>query len=54
MNFILWGHIEEHVYAAPARTIEDLVARLQAVVTTVVANMPRRVQENAHCRLPSN
>jgi hypothetical protein len=39
MDFFLWGHLKEQVYAVPPRTIEDLVARLQAAVTTVDANM---------------
>jgi hypothetical protein len=38
MDFSLWGQLEEQVYAVPPRTIEDLVARLQAAVTTVDAN----------------
>jgi hypothetical protein len=45
--FFLWGHLKEQVYTVPPRTIEDLVARLQAAVTTVDANMLRRVPENA-------
>jgi hypothetical protein len=48
MDFFLWGHLKEQVYAVPPRTIEDLVVRLQAAVTTVVdANMLRRVRGNA-------
>jgi hypothetical protein len=47
MDFFLWGHLKEQVYAVPPRTIEDLVARPQAAVTTVDANMLRRVRENA-------
>jgi hypothetical protein len=47
MDFFLWGHLKEQVYTVPPRTIEDLVARLQAVVRTVDTNMLRRVQENA-------
>jgi hypothetical protein len=46
-EFFLWGHLKEQVYAVPLRTIEDLVARLQAAVTMVDANMLRRVRENA-------
>jgi hypothetical protein len=38
-DIFLWGHLKEQVYAVPPRTIEDLVARLQAAVTTVDANM---------------
>jgi hypothetical protein len=37
----------EKVYAVPPRTIEDLVARLQAAATSVDANMLRCVRENA-------
>jgi hypothetical protein len=47
MDFFLWGHLKGQVYAVPPRTIDDLVARLQAAVTTVDANMLRHVQENA-------
>jgi hypothetical protein len=39
MDFFLWGHLKEQVYAVLPRNIEDLVARYQAVVTTVDANM---------------
>jgi hypothetical protein len=46
MDFFLWGHLKEQVYTVPSRTIEDLVARLQAAVTTVDANMLRRAREN--------
>jgi hypothetical protein len=38
-------HLKEHGYAASPRTIEDLVARLQA--TVAAANMLRRVLENS-------
>jgi hypothetical protein len=47
INFFLWGHLKEQVYAVPPRTIEDLAAKLQAAMTTVDANMLRRVRENA-------
>jgi hypothetical protein len=47
MDFILWVHLKKHVYAVPSRTIEDLVGRLQAAVTTVDTNLLRRVRENA-------
>jgi hypothetical protein len=47
MDFFLWGHLKEYVYAVPPRTVEDLTARLQAAVTTVEANMLRCVRENA-------
>jgi hypothetical protein len=43
MYFLLWGHLKEQVYAVPPMTIEDLVARHQAAVTTVDAIMLRRV-----------
>jgi hypothetical protein len=45
VDFFLWKHLKEHIYAAPPRTSEDIVARLQAAVTIVNANM--FVQENA-------
>jgi hypothetical protein len=32
-------HLKEHVYTFPPRTIEDLVPRLRAPVTTVDTNM---------------
>jgi hypothetical protein len=41
------GCLRKHVYAVPPRTIEDLVEKLKAAVTTVDANMLRRVRENA-------
>jgi hypothetical protein len=47
IDFFLRGHLKEQVYAVRPMTIEDLVARLQAAVTTVDANMLRRVRENA-------
>jgi hypothetical protein len=47
MEVFLWGHLKEQVYAVPPRTIEDLVARLQAAVTTVDANILRCVRQNA-------
>jgi hypothetical protein len=46
-GFFIWGHLKEYVYAVPPRTVEDLPVRLQAGVTTVDANMSRRVRENA-------
>jgi hypothetical protein len=47
MDFFLWGHLKEQVYAVSPRTIEDLVEGLQAAMTTVNAKMLRRVRENA-------
>jgi hypothetical protein len=41
--FLPWRHLKDDVYALPPRTIEDVVA----AVTTVEANMLRRVRENA-------
>jgi hypothetical protein len=35
MDYFLWGQLKEHVYAVPPKTIEDLVERLQAVVTVI-------------------
>jgi hypothetical protein len=46
-GMFLFRHLKEQVYAVPPRTIEDLVARLQAAVTTVDVNMLRRARENA-------
>jgi hypothetical protein len=43
MDFLLWGHLKEHVYAVPPRTVKDLVARLKTVVTMVDVKMLRRV-----------
>jgi hypothetical protein len=42
-GFFLWRHLKEHLYTVTSMTIEELVARLQAGVTTVDANMLRRV-----------
>jgi hypothetical protein len=39
MDFFLWGHLKEHVCAVLPRTIEGRMAKLQAAVTTVDANM---------------
>jgi hypothetical protein len=47
MDFVLWGHLKEHVYAVHPTTIEDVMARLQVTVTTVDSNMLRCVRENA-------
>jgi hypothetical protein len=46
MDFFLWKHLKEHVYAVPPMTTEYLMASLQADVTTV-GDMSRRVRENA-------
>jgi hypothetical protein len=43
MELFQWEHLKEHVYAVLFRTIEILVARLQATVITVDGNMLRRV-----------
>jgi hypothetical protein len=42
----LWGHLKDHVYVNPSRTIEDLVARPSSC-DKVDANMLRRVRQNA-------
>jgi hypothetical protein len=47
MDFSLWGHLKECVYAVTPKTIKDLMARLQAAGTVVSDNMLRCVQENA-------
>jgi hypothetical protein len=36
-------HLKKHIYAVPPKTVEDLVATLQAAVTTVGVNMLRPV-----------
>jgi hypothetical protein len=56
MDFLMWGHVKEHVYAVPTRTVEDLVARLPAADTSVDTNILRRLEEchAAHCLLPYN
>jgi hypothetical protein len=43
MHFFLWGHLKEHIYGVPPRTIKDLLARLQTGVTMVDANMFQRM-----------
>jgi hypothetical protein len=55
MDF-LHGHLTEHVYTAPSRTIKDLMARLQAAVTVVDANVlwNARTCCVAQCHLPWN
>jgi hypothetical protein len=50
LDFFLWRHLKEHVYAVPPTSIDDLVARLHTAVTIVDAGMLRRVKENT---LPS-
>jgi hypothetical protein len=45
--FFLWGHLTEHVYAVSPTIIEDHMARPEAPVTAVDANMLRRVTENS-------
>jgi hypothetical protein len=50
VDFFLWRHQEQQIYTFPPRTIEELMARLQAVVTTVDAKILRRVPQNVkHC-----
>jgi hypothetical protein len=46
MGTLLWRHLKEHVYAVRPRTIEDLMARIQASVTMVDTKMFRRVRKN--------
>jgi hypothetical protein len=36
MNVFLWRHLKEHVYAVFLRTTAELVARLEAALTTGV------------------
>jgi hypothetical protein len=42
----LWGHLKEHRFADPHRTVQDIIARFQAAATTVDSIMLRLVQEN--------
>jgi hypothetical protein len=48
-----WGHLKQHVYALPLRTVEDFVVRLQATLTRVDTYISWRVQQRhaAKCRL---
>jgi len=48
------GHLKEHVYAVPPRTVDDLVARFPADDTSVDTRILRHLEEchAAHC-LPS-
>jgi hypothetical protein len=39
MDSILCRNLKEHVYKVPTRTIEDLMAGLQAAMAKVDANM---------------
>lgn len=45
--FFLWGNLKEHICGIHSRTIEDLMAILQAAVIVVSVNMLSHVQENA-------
>jgi hypothetical protein len=47
MDFFLWGHLKEHGYEVPPRTIKNLVAKIQPAVITVDADVLRRVRQNA-------
>jgi hypothetical protein len=47
MDFFLWEHLKKPVYAVSPTIIEDLVARLQAAVTTADVNMLGHVRDNA-------
>jgi hypothetical protein len=47
MDFFVWGHLNEHVHLTPTRIIEDIVARIKAVLTTVDVNMLRHIGGNA-------
>jgi hypothetical protein len=38
MDFFLWTHVKEHIYAVPTRAIEDAAGRVEATVTTVDAS----------------
>jgi hypothetical protein len=39
MDFSLWEHAKEDVYAVRPKIFKHIVERLQAAMTTVVANM---------------
>jgi hypothetical protein len=45
-SIFLGGHQKEDVYAVPPRSVEDLVARLEAAVITVHVDMLRHAREN--------
>lgn len=48
------GHQKQQVYAVPLRANEDLVARIQTDMTTVDANVLKRVPEMPCDALPSD
>jgi hypothetical protein len=54
--FLIWGHVREHVYADPPKTVDSLAARLPAADTAVDTSILRRLEEchAAHCLLPCN
>jgi hypothetical protein len=53
--FFLWGQLKEHVNAVPPKTIEDVKARLQVVVTMVDASvLCSRECRAVHCLLSRN
>jgi hypothetical protein len=55
MDFFLWGQLKDHVNAVPPRTIEDIVARRQVVVTVVIGSvLCARECCASHRRLPRN
>lgn len=56
IDFLMWGHVKEHLYAVPPRTVDDLVARLPAADTAVDTNILRHLEEchAAHCLLSCN
>lgn len=39
IEFVLWGHLKEHVYTVLPRTVEGLLARLQAAMTMADAKI---------------
>lgn len=47
MDFFLWGHVKEHVYAVPHTTTEELLDGLNAAVKTASANTLRHIREMA-------
>lgn len=47
MSVFLWKYLKEHVCTDPPRTIEDIVAKLQAAVKMVDTSILRCVLENS-------
>lgn len=56
MDFFLRGHVKKHIYTVPPGMIKDLVARLQAAVTSQCLHVKACSREccAVHCCLPWN